>query len=347
MTAEECVALLFRLIAIPAFSGEEKGRADLIADLLKENGFNVQRAGNNVWAYAHANVGRPVLLLNSHLDTVKPATGYSRDPFLPAIENGKLYGLGANDAGASLVTLLYTFISHAEQALPYQLCFLASAEEENSGSGGMVLALAHVKNIYCAIVGEPTGMQPCVAQKGLMVLDIVTRGKSGHAARDTGDNAIYKAIGEIRCIEQLVLPKVSEHLGKIRFSVTQVNAGKQHNVIPDECRWVIDVRSTDQYTHEEILNELRKVIQSEISPRSVRLQPSFIPNEHPLVKAAIKTGGIPFGSPTLSDTALMPFPALKIGPGKSERSHTADEYILVDEIEKALIIYSELLKNLI
>lgn len=330
------VRYLLDLIAIPSFSGEESGRASRLQTWLTEAGFKVNRSGNNVWAFAEANDGKPILLLNSHLDTVKPNGGYTRDPFIPEIKNGKLFGLGTTDAGASVIALMLTFMKHRHTVLPWKLCFLASAEEENSGPGGISSIVGELGNVACAIVGEPTEMQPCVAQKGLMVLDMFTRGASGHAAREVGDNAIYKAMKDIEWVRTHSFPKTSSYLGTVKMTVTVIEGGIQHNVIPDLCRWTVDVRTTDVCTNEEVLEILRENLGAEVIPRSMRLKPVSIPAEHPLVKAAIKAGGIPFGSRTLSDSALLPFPALKIGPGKSERSHTADEFILLSEFEEGI-----------
>lgn len=343
---KNAVRYLSDLVAIPSFSGMESGRASLMQKWLTEAGFKVSRSGNNVWAQAEANDGKPILLLNSHLDTVKPNGGYTRDPFIPEIKDGKLFGLGTTDAGASLVALMLTFMKHRHTELPWKLCFLASAEEENSGPGGISSILGNLGHVGCAIVGEPTEMQPCVAQKGLMVLDLFTRGTSGHAARDVGDNAIYKAMKEIEWVRTWSFPKVSSYLGNVKMTVSEIRGGTQHNVIPDHCHWTVDVRTTDACTNEEVLEILRENLSSEVIPRSMRLKPVSIPTDHPLVKAAIRAGGTPFGSPTLSDSALMPFPALKMGPGKSERSHTADEFILLSELEEGIEKFDTLI-NLI
>ena len=341
------VDLLCKLIATPSPSREESATADLIAEYLQEYGFTPQRTANNVWAIAPGFVpGRPTLLLNSHHDTVKPVDGWHGEAFTPREDGDRLYGLGSNDAGASLVSLLQAFIVLASRKEPYNLIFLASAEEEVSGANGVALALKELPPITFGVVGEPTGMRPAIGEKGLMVLDCTVMGKSGHAARNEGINAIYEAMPIIDQFRKFAFPKVSRMLGPVKLSVTQIKAGTQHNVIPDRCEFVVDVRTNELYSNEEAFELLRDAIPCTIVPRSFRLNSSSIPAGHPFVKRAAELGKTPFGSPTLSDQALMPFPSVKIGPGKSSRSHTADEYIMVGEVEEAVDLYIRLLDGL-
>ena len=292
-------------------------------------------------------MNKPTILLNSHIDTVKPVNGWRKQPFTAKIENGKLYGLGSNDAGASVVSLFqaYRHLSATEQA--YNLIFLASCEEEVSGKNGIESVLSQLPPITLGIVGEPTEMHPAIAEKGLMVLDVTAHGKAGHAARNEGENAIYKALQDIQWFREYRFPKESSLLGPVKMSVTQVNAGTQHNVIPDLCNFVVDIRSNECYSNEELFAEICSHISSEAKARSFRLNSSHIDADHPFVKRAVAMGRIPFGSPTLSDQALMRFPSVKIGPGKSSRSHTADEYIVISEIEEAIKLYIELLDGLV
>ena len=291
-------------------------------------------------------VNKPTILLNSHIDTVKPVAGWRRQPFTPKIENGKLYGLGSNDAGASLVSLfqVYRHLSATQQS--YNLIYLASCEEEVSGKNGIESVLPKLPPITLGIVGEPTEMNPAIAEKGLMVLDLTARGKAGHAARNDGENAIYKLMPDIEWFRSFRFSKESPLLGTVKMSVTQINAGTQHNVIPDICTAVVDIRSNECYSNEELFEEITKHISCEAKARSFRLNSSSIPADHPFVKRAVELGKVPFGSPTLSDQALMKFPSVKIGPGKSSRSHTADEYILLNEIEEAIGLYIRLLDGL-
>ena len=303
--------------------------------------------GNNVLALNKYFDGtRPTLLLNSHHDTVKPNSNYTRDPFLPAIENGKLFGLGSNDAGGCLVSLMMTFLHFYEIAdLKYNLAFAATAEEEISGQGGIEMALEYLPKIDCAIVGEPTQMQMAVAEKGLVVLDCIARGKAGHAARNEGENAIYKAIKDIEWINTYQFQKISDLLGPVKMSVTVIETdNKAHNVVPAQCKFVTDVRVNELYTLEEAVNIIKQNIQSEIIPRSFRIRSTSISLQHPLVQSGVRLGLSYYGSPTTSDKALMNFPALKIGPGDSARSHMADEFIFVDEIENGIDTYVNLLK---
>ena len=343
----EATELLKKLIRIPSISREEGLCADLIENYIAENGYTVSRLKNNVWTIASGFDGnRPTLLLNSHIDTVKPVDGWTFDPFIPTEKDGKIYGLGSNDAGASVVALLHTFFLLSQENQPYNLIFSATAEEELSGKDGIELLLKELPKIDFAIVGEPTNMQLAVAEKGLMVLDCTAHGKAGHAARNEGENAIYKALADIEWFKNYRFPNVSEFLGEVKMSVTQINAGTQHNVVPDRCTFVVDIRSNELYSNEEILEEIKKHISCDAVPRSTRLSSSATPLNHPIIVKAKETGREIFGSPTLSDQALMPFPSVKIGPGKSSRSHTADEFVEIKEIEQGISVYYELLSGL-
>lgn len=342
---ERAVCLLCRLISVPRISREEHAAADLLQDYMTtELRLSVKRDGNNLWAVTpHPQPEKPTLLLNAHIDTVKPVAGWQRDPFTPIREGDRIYGLGSNDDGASLVTLLHVFADLHDKPTPYNLIFLASAEEEVSGKGGVEHVLPSLPKIDVALVGEPTGMQPAIAEKGLMVLDVTARGKAGHAARDEGDNAIYHALDDMMWFRQHQWEKVSPLLGPVKMTVTMVAAGTQHNVIPDTCTFTVDVRSNECYTNRELYDTICQHVRSQVKARSFRLGSSSIDPSHPLVRRIIELGGKPFGSPTLSDQALMPFPSLKMGPGQSSRSHTPDEYITLPEISAALTRYHTLL----
>ncbi|MDR1808893.1 MAG: M20 family metallo-hydrolase [Prevotella sp.] len=343
----EAIDLLKAMITCPSFSREEKEVADLIENYLLKAGLNPCRTGNNVWAASpDFDAAKSTLLLNSHIDTVKPAEGWTKDPFHPEMTDERLYGLGSNDAGASVVSLMQAFLVLIEKKQPCNLVFLASCEEEISGKNGLELALNDIPTPAFAVVGEPTDMNPAVAEKGLMVLDCTANGKSGHAARNEGDNAIYKALRDIEWISAYQFPDFTELLGKVKMSVTMIEAGTQHNVIPDVCRFVVDVRSNECYSNEEVFRIIDKHTLSEVKPRSFRLNSSRISLDHPFVRRALLLGKQAFGSPTLSDQALMPFPSVKIGPGDSARSHTADEYILLGEIREAIEYYIKLLDGL-
>lgn len=338
--------MLCRLIEVPRISREEKAAADLLQDYMQgELGLEVKREGNNLWSVQpNFDAEKQTLLLNAHIDTVKPVAGWQRDPFKATREGSRIYGLGANDDGASLVSLLHVFAALKEEKTRFNLVFLASAEEEVSGKGGIESVLPLLPKIDVALVGEPTGMQPAIAEKGLMVLDLTAHGKAGHAARDEGDNAIYRAIEDIEWFRNYKWEKVSPLLGPVKMTVTIVNAGTQHNVIPDTCTFTVDVRSNECYTNREIFDEISRNVKSEVKARSFRLGSSSIDVAHPLVQRIIALGGKPFGSPTLSDQALMPFPSLKLGPGDSRRSHSADEFVEIGEIQQAIETYLELLK---
>jgi acetylornithine deacetylase len=343
---QQTIALLQSLISTPSFSREEDKTAAIIAHFLQKQGILTQRHGNNIWAKnAHFREGLPTILLNSHHDTVKPVSAWTRDPFAADIVDGKLYGLGSNDAGGCLVALITTFCHFYDKKLPFNLVLLASAEEEISGRGGVEAVLPHLPTIDVGIVGEPTLTQMAVAEKGLMVLDGTARGKAGHAAREEGVNAIYGALKDIEVLKNFKFEKTSDLLGAVKLSVTQIEAGAQHNVVPDECRFVVDVRTNECYGNEEVWRILEKHVESTLKPRSTRLNSSKIALDHPLILRGLDLGLTYYGSPTLSDQALMPFPTLKIGPGDSARSHTADEFIYVAEIEKGIKIYEQLMSN--
>lgn len=349
MTSTEAIALLQNLIQTPSFSREEAETGDIIQNVFDQRGIKTERVKNNIIVTnKHFDPAKKSILLNSHHDTVKPNKGYTKDPFAPIVEEGKLFGLGSNDAGGALVSLMATFLHYySEENLNYNLYFVASAEEEVSGKDGIELALPFLHNIDAGIVGEPTGMHIAVAEKGLMVLDCEARGVAGHAARDIGENAIYKAIRDIDWLRAQKLPKTSQWLGPVKMSVTVINAGLQHNVIPDSCKFVVDVRVNDCYTLSEVLDYIQAGISSEAVPRSLRMNSSTIPMDHPLVVAAKRQNIHLFGSDTTSDQALMPFSTIKMGPGLSERSHTADEFIYLSEIEKGIEIYISLLAGIL
>lgn len=344
--ASEAVSLLKSLIGIPSVSREEVVVADFLQHYLQSLGIAPNRKGNNVWCVGpDFDADKPTLLLNSHLDTVRPVAGWKKHPFTPKEEDGRLYGLGSNDAGASLACLLTAFRVLSAQPRPYNLVFLASCEEEVSGREGVESVLPLLPPIAAGIVGEPTGMQPAIAEKGLMVLDCTAHGVAGHAARAEGENAIYKALPDIEWFRTYRFERESPLLGPVRMSVTQVQAGTQHNVVPDACTFVVDVRSNECYTNEQLFEHIGRHVSCEVKARSFRLNSSRIDPEHPLVRRACALGRVPFGSPTLSDQALMPFPTLKMGPGQSARSHTADEYVLLEEIEEAIPLYVKLLSE--
>lgn len=343
---QEALELLMQLIATPSFSGEEEQAAAILEQFFHHHDIPVHRAGNNVWVRSEPfEPERPTLLLNSHIDTVQPGAGWSRSPFEPVLEEGKLYGLGSNDAGGCLVSLAVTFLHYYKLKSPlhFNIIFAATAEEESSGPGGIERVLPELGPVDVAIVGEPTGMAMAVAEKGLVVLDCVARGRTGHAARDTGINAIEIALQDIQWLRTYRFPRRSELLGPVRMTVTMIQAGIQHNIIPDLCTFTVDVRTTDAYSNEEVVDTIRRHLRSEVTPRSLRLQPSKIDLNHPLVQAAKAMGLRLFGSPTTSDQALIPAPSVKIGPGRSERSHTPDEFIYVDELEQGIEGYIQLL----
>jgi acetylornithine deacetylase len=338
--------LLKQMVSIPSVSRSENEVADLLCTFLENKNYKVNRLGNNCWVEYGLENQQSCILLNSHIDTVKPVAGWLTNPYEAVMENEKLTGLGSNDAGASVVSLLAAFRILSQQELAYRLVFLASAEEEVSGTNGIESVLKHLVKFDLGIVGEPTQMQMAVAEKGLLVIDAEAEGKAGHAARNEGINAIYKALEDISAIQSFSFGNESEWLGPVKATVTQIQAGTQHNVIPDRCRFVIDVRTTDKIDNHKAFNCLENVLQSRLTPRSFRLNASGISLNHPIVIKAREMGLMLFGSPTLSDQALMNFPSIKIGPGDSARSHRADEYILQHEVEDAVYKYVELLSGL-
>ena len=345
----EATELLKELISLESLSGQENKTADAIEKFFAKHGVKTSRNGNNVLARnSQYDPKKPIILLNSHHDTVKPNADWTLNPFESIVKDEKLFGLGSNDAGGALVSLIATFLYFNEQKNPkYNFIMAATAEEENSGKGGVVSVLPELGKIDFAIVGEPTEMKMAIAEKGLMVLDCTAKGKSGHAARDVGENAITNAIKDIEWFHTYKFPKVSESLGPVKMSVTIINAGSQHNVIPDTCKFVVDVRSIDSYTNEEIVEIIRKHVKCDVVPRSTRLNASGIDKDHLIVRTAKKLGIETFGSATSSDMPLLKVPAVKIGPGKSERSHTADEFIWLKEIEEGIGIYIKLLDQIV
>lgn len=346
---QDSKSLLASLIEIPSFSREEDNTAQCIADFFQEREIPIQRVGNNIIALnKNFNIEKPTILLNSHHDTVKPNPGYTKNPFAAIEEDGKLYGLGSNDAGGCLVSLIATFLYYYEGAnLAYNFCLVASAEEEVSGKGGIEEAYKHIPPCSFAIVGEPTLLDLAVAEKGLMVLDCVAHGVSGHAAREEGENAIYKAMEAIHWFKTYQFPKESTYLGPVKMSVTMINAGSQHNVVPASCNFVVDVRTTDVYSNDEVLNIIREHVNVDVIPRSMRLNPSTIDSNHPIVLSGLSLGKAMYGSPTMSDQALIPIPSIKVGPGDSARSHTADEFIYLHEIDDGVRFYIDLLRRLL
>lgn len=341
---DEAIKLLEQLIAIPSISREEEKVATLLFDYMQDKDLCPQRVGNNIFCSTVISDSMPTILLNAHIDTVKPCQGWTYNPYNPEIIDGKLYGLGSNDCGGGLVALLYTFIALRDKEIPYNLVFAASCEEEVSGKNGFESLLPHLPKIDVAIVGEPTSMQPAICEKGLMVVDVTTHGKAGHAARTEGVNALYIALDDISWIRNYHFPKQSSLLGETRMNVTILNCGTQHNCIPDTCTYTIDVRTTECYSNQEVLTFLQSKLQGDVKARSTRLNSSFISDTHPLIQRCIEQGLQPFGSPTLSDQALMPFPSFKLGPGDSSRSHTANEYIEIKEIERAIALYKKVLE---
>ena len=346
---QEATELLKKLIETQSFSKEEDKTALLLEAFFAKNDIPFQRKKNNIWAYnLHFDASKPTLLLNSHHDTVKPNKSWTLDPLEALVKDGKLFGLGSNDAGGCLVSLIATFCYfYQRKDLAYNIVIAATAEEEISGKEGLEIVIPLLPEISFAIVGEPTEMHLAVAEKGLLVLDCTAKGKSGHAAREEGDNAIYKAMKDIDWIRNYQFPKVSPTLGPVKMSVTIINAGTQHNVVPDACTFTIDVRATDQYTLEEIIDVIQENIDSEVNARSIRLRPSSIPMDHPIVLAGLRLGRNAYGSPTTSDQALLDCPSLKMGPGHSGRSHSADEFIYLHEIEDGITQYISMLEEVV
>lgn len=355
---QQAIGLLQQLIATPSFSKEEDGTAAIIHNFLQQQGITTHRYLNNVWACSkHFDATKPTVLLNSHHDTVKPNKAYTLDPFTPLLKDNKLYGLGSNDAGGCLVSLIAAFVHLHAAPLPFNLVLAATAEEEISGANGIEALLqhdvfkqqTHAGNYahWCAVVGEPTLLNLAVAERGLMVLDATAHGIAGHAARNEGENALYKAMDDVHWFRQYQFEKVSELLGPVKMSVTTIQTdNKQHNVVPAQCSYTVDVRVNELYTFEEVLHTIRQHVQSTVVARSTRLRSTGIASEHPLVQAGLALHKTCYGSPTTSDKALMPFPALKMGPGDSARSHTADEFIYINEIEEGVATYIQLLQKI-
>jgi acetylornithine deacetylase len=344
---QEAIALLKNLIKTPSFSSEEDKTALLIENWFTQNNIPFERENNNVWAFnKYFDKTKPTLLLNSHHDTVKPNQGYTNDPFEAIVEEGKLFGLGSNDAGGCLVSLLATFVHfYANDNLPYNIVMVASAEEESSGKNGLNSVLKHLPELDCAIVGEPTLMQLAIAEKGLLVLDVIVKGTASHAAHNNPDNPIYNAMPVIEWFNSYQFEKISDVLGPVKMTVTQINAGKQHNVVPAECHLVIDIRVNDCYSNQEILDIVKEHVEAEISPRSMNLNASSIPATHGLVQAGIALGRTTYGSPTLSDQSVLSCQSLKLGPGETLRSHSANEFIFLNEIEEGIQLYIKILSD--
>lgn len=346
---ENAVALLRQMIQTPSLSREEAATAALLAGFLKEHGVEAHREKNNVWAFnRHYDPTKPTILLNSHHDTVKPNSAYTRDPFAATVEGDRLYGLGSNDAGASGVSLLATFLHFYDRKdLKYNLCVAITAEEENSGHDGLECVIPELGPLEFAIVGEPTLMQLAIAERGLMVIDCTAHGKAGHAAREEGDNAIYKAMQDIEWFRTYRFPRVSDLFGAVKMSVTIISAGTQHNVVPAECRFTVDIRVTDRYTNEEVLEIIKEHVSCEVKARSTRLRPSSIRPDHPIVQAGLALGRTTYGSPTTSDQALLDIPSLKLGVGDSARSHSADEFVHLSEIREGIELYIKMLSAIL
>lgn len=346
---ESVYGLLKELIVIPSFSKNEDKTADCIENFFAKYGIPTHREGNNVWAFnKFYDDSKPTILLNSHHDTVKPNASYTLNPFEAIEKDGKLYGLGSNDAGGSLVSLIATFIHFWDtKNLNYNLVIAASAEEEISGTNGIESIYNKLGNIDFAIVGEPTEMNLAIAEKGLLVLDCVAKGTSSHAAHPNQDNAILNAIEDINWFNNYKFDKVSDLLGEVKMTVTVINSGSQHNVVPDSCAFTVDVRTTEFYSNTEIFNLIKENVKSEVTPRSLRLNSSFIPMSHPFVQAGLLIGRTFYGSPTSSDQAVIPCPSLKMGPGLSTRSHSSDEFIYVAEIKEAILIYNAVLTQIL
>ena len=346
----EQLELLKRLIATPSTTGSEQEVSAILKADMERHGYKPECIGLNLLCYGHSyDPAKPTILLNSHMDTVKPVAGWTRDPFTPTIEDGRLYGLGSNDDGAGLVSLLYAFYELDSKPQSYNPLFLATVEEERNGQNGMKLAVQSLPKVDVAIIGEPTGMQPAIAEKGLMVLDFTVHGKAGHAARNEGINALYRATELIEKLRAFKFDKVSDLLGPVKFTITMINAGTQHNVIPDTCTFTADVRTNEMYSNHEVFEIIKGLLPEwcDVQARSFNLNSSRIDASHPIIRKAVSMGLVPYGSPTLSDQAVLDCPSFKMGPGDSARSHTADEYIGLQELEYALPVYMKLLDELI
>lgn len=337
------ITLLQRMIQTPSISGEENAVCTLLAEWMAAEGITVHRVENNLWA--ECGDGPETILLNAHIDTVKPSVSYTRDPFDGEYDGQTIYGLGANDDGGSVIAMLAVFIDMMHAPIPGKRIVLTlTAEEENSGRKGIELLLPEIGPINYAIVGEPTSLEMAVAERGLLVLDCEAKGKAGHAAREEGINALYIALEDIQTLRNYEFEQVSPFLGKVKMTTTMIQAGTQHNVVPDTCRFVVDIRSNGLYTNEEILAILRPMLRSTITPRSTRLNASSTPLDTPIIQRAQALGIPIYGSPTMSNMALLACPKVKFGPGDSSRSHTANEYIHIHEIEQAITLYKQLLQ---
>lgn len=346
----EQLELLKRLIATPSTTGSEQEVSAILKADMERHGYKPECIGLNLLCYGHSyDPAKPTILLNSHMDTVKPVAGWTRDPFTPTIEDGRLYGLGSNDDGAGLVSLLYAFYELDSKPQSYNPLFLATVEEERNGQNGMKLAVQSLPKVDVALIGEPTGMQPAIAEKGLMVLDFTVHGKAGHAARNEGINALYRATELIEKLRAFKFDKVSDLLGPVKFTITMINAGTQHNVIPDTCTFTADVRTNEMYSNHEVFEIIKGLLPEwcNVQARSFNLNSSRIDASHPIIRKAVSMGLVPYGSPTLSDQAILDCPSFKMGPGDSARSHTADEYIGLQELEYALPVYMKLFDGLI
>jgi acetylornithine deacetylase len=348
MTIEEkYINLLIQMLAIPSLSRKEETRARFLYKWLKNEGFKVDTIHNNLIVTAGNNPSAATILLNSHMDTVPPGNGWNSDPFLPLVSNGSISALGSNDAGASVVSLIASYKNLAEQGKADGIVLVISSEEEVSGANGILSVLPKLSALKFAVVGEPTGMEPAVAERGLMVVDAVASGTSGHAARDEGINAIYNAMEDIENLRNIQFQDHSRLLKDPSINVTMITSGIGHNIIPSKCDFVIDVRSNDKYSNERLLEILSGKCSASLTARSMRLKSSFLNDDHPVSKVLDDMGFKAFGSPTLSDMALMDFPSVKIGPGESARSHTANEYIKIEEISEAIDVYSKLIEKII
>lgn len=345
---QNAVELLRKLVSIQSFSGEEGPRSNFLTGYFSERGISIERIGNNlIVRQLHHNISKPTLMLNSHLDTVRPNTGYTFDPFTPPRSNTHVYGLGSNDAGASVVTLLQTFLYFYEKELPFNLLLALSAEEENSGTDGMRLLWQHLsEEVSMAIIGEPTGMKAAIAERGLLVIDGEAKGVSGHAARNEGVNALYIAIDDINILRSTKFSKISPTMGEVKLTVTQINAGTQHNVVPDRCSFVVDIRPTEMYTNSEIMEILRPIVKSELKARSLTNRSSATPTGHPLLLCVQQLGIESYTSPTTSDWMRITCPALKMGPGESERSHRPDEFVRIKELQQGIEGYIHFIEKL-
>ena len=340
------IDLLKQLITIPRPSRGEDAGADFLEGYLRGLGLGVKRVKNNLWVESEPASEEPTILLNAHLDTVKPASGYTRDPYAASEEDGAVYGLGSNDCGGSLVALLQVYLKLVQKPQPYRLVYSVTAEEEVGGKEGLEAIIPLLGKVDLGVIGEPTGMQMAVAERGLMVLDCVAHGKSGHAAREEGVNAIYKALDDMDWFRNYRFPEVSDFIGPVKMTVTMINAGTQHNVVPDMCKFVVDVRSNGIYDNLQILEVIKQNVKCDFAPRSTRLNGAHISLDHPIVRKGLEMGLKAYGSPTTSNQSVCPFTTIKIGPGDSSRSHTADEFILVSEIEQGVETYTALLDGL-